>query len=453
MNQSKRFSSIARKINRGWLVRLLFIFIGLDLFILLLVAGGFFYYSEVSALGAFSQDTQRWMSVDTTVSGIEWVRALGYSFAADGITETVPLLPLVSVIEVMFQPLLWFQGIIWTFQLLSGSSWVRRLLRPLDKIALTTQRISQAQAIPEARALTVSDPGGFNGINGLNEEKFHNLEDAIQSLAANRPDAKISTGDRDLQGLEEAINDLLSRMHESYRQQARFVSDASHELRTPIAVIQGYAAMLDRWGKNDENVLSESIEAIKQESEHMKKLVEQLLFLARGDSGRQKLSFERVSLTEMIREVYEEYRMIDEAHQWSCKAEDGVYCVGDIDMLKQAARILTDNAVKYTPEGGTIRLRTGYQDGVPFFEVQDSGSGIAQEDIPKIFDRFFRSDPARSSQSGGTGLGLSIAKWIVDRHMGHFNVLSRPDLGTRIAVFFPQTTFSEHRNDLLIPSE
>lgn len=120
----------------------------------------------------------------------------------------------------------------------------------------------------------------------FDESKFRDLEDAIYHINAATPDAKLSIGDTELAGLEAAVNNLMKRMHESYRQQVRFVDDASHELRTPIAVIQGYTNMLDRWGKDDETVLNESIAAIKTESDHMKTLVEQLLFLARGDMGQ-----------------------------------------------------------------------------------------------------------------------------------------------------------------------
>ena len=111
----------------------------------------------------------------------------------------------------------------------------------------------------------------------FDEEKFHNLENAISKISPVTSDERIKIEDSEFQGLEEAINKLLDRMRDSYRQQARFVSDASHELRTPISVIQGYANMLDRWGKDDESVLEESIAAIKSESESMKNLVEQLL--------------------------------------------------------------------------------------------------------------------------------------------------------------------------------
>lgn len=108
-------------------------------------------------------------------------------------------------------------------------------------------------------------------------------------------------------------------------------------------------------------------------------------------------------------------------------------------MLKQTLRILLDNAAKYTPEGDEIILRTGINDkGDPSFIIQDEGIGIAGSDVPHVFERFFRSDPARNKDGGGTGLGLSIAKWIIDKHGGYFNVLSREEIGTRITVSLPR---------------
>ena len=112
------------------------------------------------------------------------------------------------------------------------------------------------------------------------------LENAIEHISPTQPGERLQTGARELTGLENAVNGLLVRMRESYRQKAQFVSDASHELRTPIAVIQGYAHLLARWGKDDSQVLDESIAAIQSESDYMKKLVEELLFLARGEIGR-----------------------------------------------------------------------------------------------------------------------------------------------------------------------
>ena len=234
--------------------------------------------------------------------------------------------------------------------------------------------------------------------------------------------------------MEAAINNLLIRVRESNRQQARFVNDASHELRTPIAVISGYSDMLSRWGKDDEKVLEESIAAIQKESTRMKHLVEQLLFLARGDSGRTMLQLEETDLTELMREAYEESVMIDEDHVYRFSApQEGLPPVqADPGLLKQAVRVLIDNAAKYTKANDEILLSVGQAEGRPYLQVQDCGIGMQEADVSHIFDRFYRADTARTIE--GTGLGLSIAKWIVDKHKGHFEILSRQDIGTRIRI-------------------
>lgn len=268
----------------------------------------------------------------------------------------------------------------------------------------------------------------------FSEEKYHLIEEKIYEL---EPDDKemLSFGDSDLKGIEQAMNNLLLRIRESNKQQARFVNDASHELRTPIAVIEGYANMLDRWGKEDEKVLDESITAIKNESANMKHLVEQLLFLARGDAGRTVVKKEKISLNELIKEVYEESLMIDENHIYSLKTSDEeIYIDADEGLLKQAVRILVDNAAKYTKEKDEIILSSGRDENNEIYlQVQDAGIGMKEADVEHMFERFYRADEARSYD--GTGLGLSIAKWIVDKHKGHFMILSREGIGTRIRIY------------------
>ncbi len=164
----------------------------------------------------------------------------------------------------------------------------------------------------------------------------------------------------------------------------------------------------------------------------MNHLVEQLLFLARGDSGRTKLNKEEVKLSDLMREAYEESVMIDEKHVYRFRQVDEPTAQVDAGLLKQAVRILIDNAAKYTKEGDEIILSCGTEDGHPYLQVQDCGIGMAESDAQHMFERFYRADKARSYE--GTGLGLSIAKWIVDKHNGHFEVLSRQDLGTRIRI-------------------
>jgi len=215
-----------------------------------------------------------------------------------------------------------------------------------------------------------------------------------------------------------------------------FVSDASHELRTPISVIQGYANLLDRWGKNDEKTLQESIDAIKDETANMKGLVEQLLFLARGDNNTMALQIERFELSVLAVEVLRETQMIDGGHEYDSSVAP-VFINADKSLIKQATRILIDNAMKYTPSGKRITISVSDADGYARLTVQDEGIGIAPDAVPQIFDRFFRADESRARATGGTGLGLSIAKWITERHGGHMEVLSRQDIGTRISIVLP----------------
>ena len=390
----------------------------------------YLYAREIDVTGAFAGwDMPRLFTMDTALRGTEALYSVTYQFTWMGEAHVVPLAGFIDLAIRFGGPLLAVEGALWLLGFFGSARGARRLLKPLDRMAQTAQRLSdEAGSRRAAEAEQVR--------RGLDEEKFHSLEHAIEQIDIGD---KLSTGDKDLQGLEQAINDLITRMHDAYRQQAQFVSDASHELRTPIAVIQGYVKMLDRWGKDDETVLDESIAAIKTETEHMKTLVEQLLFLARGDSGRQQMNPEPMDLAALAAEVLGEYKMIDESHEWRQGALGSAPVSADPALIKQVARVLVDNAVRYTPAGGSIRLSAGSEKGEAWLEIQDGGIGIDEADVPRIFDRFFRADPARNRASGGTGLGLSIARWIVERHGGRFEVVSRPELGTRIRVYLPES--------------
>ena len=226
------------------------------------------------------------------------------------------------------------QFLSWLIDWSSQNHRLREYMRPIDELAMTAEKLS---------------------VQGIDEERIQNLEEAIDQLTAS--ENNISTGDSDLKGIENAINNLLKRLQASYREQTRFVDDASHELRTPIAVIQGYASMLERWGMNDRATLEEAVHAISEESAHMKELVDQLLFLARGDGGRQQFHPEPIQAEELMKEICEESEMIDNRHQYILVQKWDGYIQADVAMIKQAIRILVDNAAKYTPEGGKITLR------------------------------------------------------------------------------------------------
>lgn len=241
----------------------------------------------------------------------------------------------------------------------------------------------------------------------------------------------------ELKELAETFNQMLSRIQDSYEQQNRFVSDASHELRTPISVIQGYANLISRWGKDNKEVLDESVEAIKNESDNMQDLVEKLLFLARADKDTQKLDKSNFSINELVDEVLKETKLIDTQHIIESGANNIALVNADRMLIKQALRIFIDNSIKFTPSGGTIRISSVLKGRKIVLTVEDNGIGIPKEDLPHIFDRFFKCDRSRTRNSGGTGLGLSIAKWIIEKHGGTVGAESIVSKGTKITVVLP----------------
>ncbi len=245
---------------------------------------------------------------------------------------------------------------------------------------------------------------------------------------------EVTGPDDELKRLGNTFNKMIDRLQESFERQNQFVSDASHELRTPIAVIQGYANLLDRWGKDDRQALEKSIHAIKLESSNMQNLVEKLLFLAKGDSGNQRIQKSEFWLNELISEVLKESVLIDERHIISSHRNDAVSIFADYEMIKQMLRIFIENSIKFTPEQGKIDISSEICNKTVKIIVSDSGIGIAEDEIKNIFERFYTVDESRSKEKGGTGLGLSIAKWIVEVHHGVINVENLEGKGTKISV-------------------
>lgn len=402
---SNKMTSIARRINMEFWLRQLSEFFLIDLVLVIAVCVTFFVWRE-GAVPPGQEVADRYFTgrpFESLQYVIETEAGASYAYYFRDLFALIKI-PAIVVLAVEAAALV--SG-------LFGAGRVRQMLRPLGEMALRAEQLARQP---------------------FDSGKVQNMEKAIRRLDPESPNAHVTTGDQDLQSLEIAINSLLDRMRESRLQQERFVSDASHELRTPISVIQGYANMLDRWGKEDPQVLAESIEAIKNESEHMKSLIEQLLFLARGDSGRNTLEFADFDLTEMVRDVWEESMMIDEEHRYVFEGSGPITVRGDLAMLKQSLRILVQNASKYSRAGDTIRLAAVMSKGRPAYIVQDEGIGMAESEVVHVFERFYRSDAARNSSEGGSGLGLSIAKWIVDAHKGEIEILSRPEFGTRFTV-------------------
>lgn len=263
---------------------------------------------------------------------------------------------------------------------------------------------------------------------------------AAETITINTMDARLDVdkAEYELKDLARTFNDMIEGIREDYVKQKRFVSDVSHELRTPISIVSGYARMLDRWGKTDEAILEESIEAIKGESRNMQVLVENLLTLVRSDN--QTLEFEKDSfdIAKLGEELIRDCILIDEErHTFEADLDKRINVCLDEAKTKQTIRIFLDNAIKYTPEGGHVKLSMQRLDEQVEVTVSDTGIGIAKEDLPHLFERFYRSDESRTRETGGHGLGLAIAKAMVIGQGGIIRVKSKINEGSSFIITLP----------------
>ena len=287
------------------------------------------------------------------------------------------------------------------YLLLGGSRWSWWLIFAAEAVALVLslqkntdmvrRMFTPIRALEETADALNSDQVDTETLRRLAERLD---EITVSSLKTSR--IQIPAGQEEMSALANAINAMLERIDRGYQAQARFVSDASHELRTPISVIQGYANMLDRWGKDDPEVRQEAINAIRAEAASMGTLVEQLLFLARGDNNTQVVRKQCVDLSDLADEVYRETQLLETGRVIQSAIQPGVLFWGDPGLLKQALRILVDNGVKYTPEGGSVTIRLRAEEGRIRLSVTDTGAGIAQEELPAGMVRDFRAVPTRA---------------------------------------------------------
>jgi signal transduction histidine kinase len=247
----------------------------------------------------------------------------------------------------------------------------------------------------------------------------------------------VDTAKYELKELVITINDMLDRLNAAHVKRRKFVSDVSHELRTPISVITGYANMLKRWAKDDEAVFDESVDAIIEESENMKYLVENLLFLARCDNDQLTYDKEPFDISSLIEDIYKDAKMVDNnKHDLSGDITQGVIINGDRNRLKQAMREFVQNAIKYTPPTGKIKISLQKEDNKAIINITDTGIGISKKDMGHIFTRFYRGDISRNRDNGGYGLGMSIAREIVSSHDGKIKIKSKEGEGTSVIVTF-----------------
>lgn len=229
------------------------------------------------------------------------------------------------------------------------------------------------------------------------------------------------------------INAMLDSLQQAFERQENFVSDASHELKTPLSVIAGYANLLRRWGKDDPKILSESVDAISRESENMKRIVDQLLWLAKiGNFTPNNTVF---NLYETVEDIVDGYKMVNTKHEITLTGDPSVTLNTDKNLITEAVRTLVDNAIKYTPPAsGIIRINISPFDDHVELTIADNGIGISEKDVNHIFERFYRCDKVRGRESGSSGLGLTICKSIIEMMGGNISVKSELGKGSEFKI-------------------
>jgi heavy metal sensor kinase len=306
--------------------------------------------------------------------------------------------------------------------------------RLLDNFEVFSRVLSRALLINMGAALA-----SLGVLYILTSSLFRPLEDittvARQITRADDLSRRVPHSSRtdEIGDLARAFNQTLERLERLFRSQQRFLADVSHELRTPLTSVRGNLDLMRRFGEYDE----ESMIVIQDEMERMSRLLGDLLLLARADTGGLPLRREPVELDNVLFEVYRQISRIEKTVTVELTAVDQAMILGDEDRLKQLLLNLVDNAIKYTQPGGMVRLSLAQDGGWAQLVVSDTGIGIPAEDLPHIFERFYRVDKARSRAQGGSGLGLAIAKWVVQAHGGAIKVDSAVGMGTTFTVTLP----------------
>jgi heavy metal sensor kinase len=274
----------------------------------------------------------------------------------------------------------------------------RRALKPVDKIAETAQEIGETDL---SRRINV------------------NTKDELGRLAA-------------------TLNAMIGRLEKAFQRQKQFTSDASHELRAPLAVIEAESSLALQ-KERPPGDYRQSLETISQESKQMSSLIEQLLTLARADAGKEQWNFTDVNLGRVITNLSADVEVLCQEKGLNCQLGQiqDLVVKGDAARLRELFMNLLDNAIRYTPAPGTVSVSLHREGEMAIVAIKDTGVGIAAEDMPFIFERFYRVDKARSRAQGGTGLGLAICRYIAEAHGGKIEVESQVGVGSTFSVWLP----------------
>jgi two-component system, OmpR family, sensor kinase len=315
-------------------------------------------------------------------------------------------------------------------------------------VVMVGQRIGETERALTLLAYTLIGGGivvllaAARGASWLTRAAFRPIDEVVRtaqgivSAADLQSRVPVPANQDELQRLTVTINDLLARLQELFQTQRRFMADVSHELRTPLAAMQGNIEVLERGAARDPELLHESLTDMRREVGRLIRMTNDLLLLGQTETGLQ-LRRDPVELDTLLLEILRELRPLAGEVKLRLGAEDQALALGDRDRLKQALLNLGVNAIQHTPAGGTVTLGLTRTMSEVVISVSDTGSGIAPEALPHIFERFYRADPSRNRNRGGSGLGLSIVKWIAEGHGGRVTAKSTPGAGSTFELVIP----------------
>ena len=311
----------------------------------------------------------------------------------------VPVNPVSTMLGHLFVQLSFGLPVALAVAILGGYLLVRRALRPVEQIAHKAEQITQ-----------------------------HNLSERL-------PIAR--TGD-ELERLSISLNHMIGRLEDAVQNSKRFVADASHELRTPLTVLRGELENLSQDFRFDGEA-RDQLGSMLEEAERLTDIVEGLVALSRLDAGEAKREWVQFDLADLVATTADQMSLLaeDKGISVKCGSKQNVFVQGDRARLKQVVVNLLDNAIKYTSSGGSVELNVTRQNGHAILDVADSGIGIPAEDVPHVFERFFRVDKARSRDDGGAGIGLSIVKSVCTAHGAEVQVESVVGKGSRFRIRLP----------------
>lgn len=322
---------------------------------------------------------------------------------------------------------------------IDGDTWTFEAARSVGDFYRALDRLAWAMALLAPIALIVASAGGY-WMSTRALAPVDHITHLARGIGATTLGARLPQRgtDDELARLTETLNAMFARLDASFRRITQFTADASHELRTPTAIIRTTAEVTRRRPRSEDEYVA-ALDRILRESERMSELIDDLLLLARSDSGADAPVLEPVDLAALVRSACDQVHVLahDAGIAFAHTLPESCEGSGDPDALRRLLLTLLDNAVKYTPPGGHILVAMSTDGGQAEVAVQDSGIGISTEALPHIFERFYRVDTARGRSRGGSGLGLAIARTIARAHGGDVTVTSELGRGSRFVIRLP----------------